>query len=61
MHHTKKQITQDIARSTEGYSGADLGALLSDAQLHAVHDALEHMSVHDTGSTTPRAPPKVSC
>ncbi|CAK9175498.1 unnamed protein product [Ilex paraguariensis] len=29
-----------IARMTEGFSGADLQALLSDAQLAAVHDIL---------------------
>ena len=30
-----------IARLTEGFSGADLQALLSDAQLAAVHDLLD--------------------
>ncbi|KAM3360991.1 peroxisome biogeneis protein 1 isoform X1 [Capsicum galapagoense] len=38
-----------IARLTEGFSGADLQALLSDAQLEAVHDLLdsENAGKHD--------------
>ncbi|EFX00003.1 peroxisome biosynthesis protein, pas1 [Grosmannia clavigera kw1407] len=31
----------DIARRTDGFSGADLQALVSNAQLEAIHDALE--------------------
>jgi len=32
-----------IANMTEGFSGADLQALLSDAQLAAVHDVLDNV------------------
>lgn len=38
-----------IARKTDGYSGADLQALLSDAQLAAVHDLLNSKDVHEPG------------
>lgn len=34
-----------VARLTEGFSGADLQALLSDAQLEAVHDLLDSENV----------------
>eukprot|EP00884_Botryococcus_braunii_P019130 jgi/Botrbrau1/5900/Bobra.0366s0078.1 len=33
---------RSIAARTEGFTGADLGALLSEAQLMAVHDVLDH-------------------
>ena len=60
-----------IARMTEGFSGADLQALLSDAQLEAVHDLLGGESMNDPGkkplitdallkSTASRARPSVS-
>ena len=39
---------ETIAGMTEGFSGADLQALLSDAQLAAVH---EHLSCADLGKT----------
>ncbi|OIW10240.1 hypothetical protein TanjilG_27991 [Lupinus angustifolius] len=39
-----------VANMTEGFSGADLQALLSDAQLAAVHDVLENIDA--TGPTT---------
>lgn len=32
----------ELAKATEGFSGADLGALLADAQLAAAHEALEY-------------------
>lgn len=38
-----------IARMTEGFSGADLQALLSDAQLQAVHDLLDRGDVDQHG------------
>ncbi|GFQ01659.1 peroxisome biogenesis protein 1 [Phtheirospermum japonicum] len=41
-----------IARMTEGFSGADLQALLSDAQLEAVHELLDS----EGGSTTGKMP-----
>ncbi|KAL3641202.1 hypothetical protein CASFOL_016170 [Castilleja foliolosa] len=41
-----------IARMTEGFSGADLQALLSDAQLEAVHEILDSAD----GSTTGKVP-----
>lgn len=36
-----------VAYMTEGYSGADLQALLSDAQLAAVHEHLDSMNAND--------------
>lgn len=39
-----------IARKTEGFSGADLQALLSDAQLAAVHDLLNSKEAHGPGN-----------
>lgn len=38
-----------IARMTEGFSGADLQALLSDAQLEAVHELLDNNDGSSTG------------
>ncbi|ESQ40798.1 hypothetical protein EUTSA_v10012497mg [Eutrema salsugineum] len=40
-----------IAQMTEGFSGADLQALLSDAQLGAVHDFLNREDKPETGTT----------
>ncbi|KAL5731551.1 hypothetical protein ACHQM5_004270 [Ranunculus cassubicifolius] len=42
-----------IASVTEGYSGADLQALLSDAQLAAVHELLEDSSSSEKGGKMP--------
>ncbi|KAI3671694.1 hypothetical protein L1987_87434 [Smallanthus sonchifolius] len=39
-----------IAQKTEGFSGADLQALLSDAQLAAVHDLLNSKEAHEPGN-----------
>ncbi|KAI7727261.1 hypothetical protein M8C21_032864, partial [Ambrosia artemisiifolia] len=39
-----------IAQKTEGFSGADLQALLSDAQLAAVHDLLNSKEAHQPGN-----------
>ncbi|CAI9266606.1 unnamed protein product [Lactuca saligna] len=41
---------EGIARKTEGFSGADLQALLSDAQLAAVHDLLKSEDAHKPGN-----------
>ncbi|KAL6515496.1 hypothetical protein OROHE_018530 [Orobanche hederae] len=60
-----------IARMTEGFSGADLQALLSDTQLEAVHELLESEGGNATGqmpvitgallrSTASKAKPSVS-
>ena len=60
-----------IADMTEGYSGADLQALLSDAQLAAVHEILDGKYTNDPGrkpvisdsllkSTASRTRPSVS-
>lgn len=60
-----------IAYMTEGFSGADLQALLSDAQLAAVHEILNAEDTNDPGkkpvisdallkSTASRARPSVS-
>lgn len=60
-----------IAYMTEGFSGADLQALLSDAQLAAVHEILAGIDTNDIGkkpvisdallkSTASRARPSVS-
>ncbi|XVF27197.1 hypothetical protein REPUB_Repub14bG0086400 [Reevesia pubescens] len=38
-----------IACMTEGFSGADLQALLSDAQLAAVHEHLSNMNINEPG------------
>ncbi|PWA68876.1 peroxisome 1 [Artemisia annua] len=38
-----------IAQKVEGFSGADLQALLSDAQLAAVHDLLNSKEAHEPG------------
>ncbi|KAG9149165.1 hypothetical protein Leryth_003159 [Lithospermum erythrorhizon] len=43
-----------IASKTEGFSGADLQALLSDAQLEAVHDLLDN--ANNTAGTMPVIP-----
>lgn len=40
-----------IAQMTEGFSGADLQALLSDAQLAAVHEFLNKEDKPETGTT----------
>ncbi|GKA61566.1 peroxisome biogenesis protein 1-like protein, partial [Tanacetum coccineum] len=39
-----------IAQKIEGFSGADLQALLSDAQLAAVHDLLNSKEAHEPGN-----------
>ncbi|XP_076915428.1 peroxisomal ATPase PEX1-like [Bidens hawaiensis] len=39
-----------IAQNTEGFSGANLQALLSDAQLAAVHDLLNRKEAHEPGN-----------
>lgn len=60
-----------IADMTEGFSGADLQALLSDAQLAAVHEILDGKYANDPGrkpvisdvllkSTASRTRPSVS-
>lgn len=41
---------REIARRTEGYSGADLQALVSNAQLEAIHDVLGDQD-HSTSDT----------
>lgn len=43
---------EHIAQMTEGFSGADLQALLSDTQLEAVHELLDN----NDGSTTGKMP-----
>ncbi|KAK7251956.1 hypothetical protein RIF29_35585 [Crotalaria pallida] len=53
---TKLPLADDIdlatvANMTEGFSGADLQALLSDAQLAAVHDVLENLDVSGPKTT----------
>ncbi|KAI1098695.1 AAA-domain-containing protein [Jackrogersella minutella] len=39
----------ELARRTEGYSGADLQALMSNAQLEAIHDVLNDMESQPSG------------
>jgi peroxin-1 len=43
---------QDIATQTEGFTGADLAAILSEAQLLAVHDQIDSTAAagHDASS-----------
>ncbi|KAF7830069.1 kinesin-like protein KIN-7C, mitochondrial [Senna tora] len=40
-----------VAHMTEGFSGADLQALLSDAQLATVHEVLDNVDTHWQGKT----------
>ncbi|KAG9249898.1 P-loop containing nucleoside triphosphate hydrolase protein [Emericellopsis atlantica] len=46
-------VLLDIAHQTEGYSGADLQALVSNSQLEAIHDVLD---VNDHVTTTTKRP-----
>ena len=46
-----------VGRQCEGYSGADLSALLSEAQLAAVHERLDL----DTVGVSVREPPQNTC
>lgn len=39
---------QGVGERAEGYTGADLSALLSEAQLAAVHERLEETSLQDS-------------
>ncbi|XDG10093.1 hypothetical protein ABKA04_009708 [Annulohypoxylon sp. FPYF3050] len=39
----------ELARRTEGYSGADLQALMSNAQLEAIHDVLNDIEMQPSG------------
>lgn len=48
-----------IAAQADGFTGADLQALLSDAQLAAVHRQLEHWESGKAGERTGSAPPQV--
>ncbi|KAH7034802.1 ATPase [Microdochium trichocladiopsis] len=41
-----EEILEEIARRTEGYSGADLQALMSNAQLEAIHDVLADLDLN---------------
>jgi len=41
LHMSKNVNLESLAKETEGFSGADLGALIADAQLIAAHQALE--------------------
>ena len=43
----REQGLEDVARQTEGYSGADLQAVISNAQLEAVHRVLDCESKDD--------------
>lgn len=45
-------ILLDVATHTEGFSGADLQALVSNSQLEAIHDVLD---VNETGTITRRS------
>ncbi|KAI2606684.1 AAA-domain-containing protein [Hypoxylon sp. NC1633] len=40
----------ELARRTEGYSGADLQALMSNAQLEAIHDVLNDIEAQTSGT-----------
>lgn len=42
---------QELARRTEGFSGADLQALVSNAQLEAIHDVLSDVDLQPSGKS----------
>ncbi|PHH86875.1 hypothetical protein CDD83_9639 [Cordyceps sp. RAO-2017] len=50
------ELLTDVARQTEGFSGADLQALVSNAQLEAIHDVLDATApTAAAAATTPTA------
>jgi peroxin-1 len=48
--HSAEGGLEEIARKTEGYSGADLQALVYNAHLEAIHDVLGDQEHADTGT-----------
>ncbi|KAI1143223.1 AAA-domain-containing protein [Hypoxylon sp. FL0543] len=46
---SSKEGLIELARRTEGYSGADLQALMSNAQLEAIHDVLNDIEMQTSG------------
>ncbi|OTA69621.1 AAA-domain-containing protein [Hypoxylon sp. EC38] len=46
---SSKEGLIELARRTEGYSGADLQALMSNAQLEAIHDVLNDIELQSSG------------
>jgi peroxin-1 len=50
---------QDLGRRTEGYTGADLQALVSNAQLEAIHDVLNDVDLQPSSKSRQSATPKV--
>ncbi|KAK6864609.1 ATPase [Apiospora arundinis] len=52
------EALQELGRRTEGFSGADLQALVSNAQLEAIHDVLDKMEVQPSGKSRQSAATK---
>jgi peroxin-1 len=49
---------REIGHKTEGFSGADLQALVSNAQLEAIHDVLSEVDMQPTSKSRQSAAPK---
>ncbi|KAK8138511.1 Peroxisome biosynthesis protein PAS1 [Apiospora sp. TS-2023a] len=52
------EALQELGRRTEGFSGADLQALVSNAQLEAIHDVLDNMEAQPSGKSRQSAATK---
>ncbi|KAK7951329.1 peroxisome biosynthesis protein [Apiospora aurea] len=54
------EALQELGRRTEGFSGADLQALVSNAQLEAIHDVLGDMEAQPSGKSRQSAATKTN-
>ncbi|KAI1873104.1 uncharacterized protein JN550_003357 [Neoarthrinium moseri] len=55
---TSEDGLREIGRRTEGFSGADLQALISNAQLEAIHDVLSDVDLQPSSKSRQSAAPK---